>query len=52
MIDAALIGEPQAFYCWWNSPVATTMTGRTLARKLDDLAAMMGDLGVPGSVVR
>jgi FAD/FMN-containing dehydrogenase/Fe-S oxidoreductase len=48
MINAALIGEPDAI-------LLVEFAGDDLAsitKKLDDLAALMGDLGVPNSVVR
>lgn len=47
-IEAALIGEPQAI-------LLVEFSGDdkpALLRKLQDLVALMGDLGLPGSVVR
>ena len=51
VIDAALIGEPQALLLVEFAGGDDDDVAAPLARKLDDLAAMMGDLGVPGSVV-
>jgi len=48
VIDAALTGEPEAI-------LLVEFTGADAAtsrRRLDDLVALMGDLGHPGSVVR
>ena len=48
VIDAALIGEPEAI-------LLVEFTGGDAtdsARRLEDLVALMGDLGLPGSVVR
>jgi len=48
VIDAALTGEPEAI-------LLVEFTGDSAdisRRRLDDLVALMGDLGLPGSVVR
>ena len=48
VIDAALIGEPEAI-------LLVEFAGDEhgpLLKKLDDLAQLMGDLGIPGSVVK
>ena len=47
VIDAALIGEPEAILL-----VEFTGDDGISRRRLDDLVALMGDLGLPGSVVR
>jgi Fe-S oxidoreductase/FAD/FMN-containing dehydrogenase len=48
VIDAALVGEPDAILLveFIGDDAATAL------RRLDDLVALMGDLGLPGQVVR
>jgi len=47
-IDGALVGEPDAILL----VEFTGEDGETPRRRLDDLVALMGDLGLPGQVVR